>query len=252
MSVAVTLAVVGMVLVTAGIQRVAGFGFGMVLAPFVVVLIGAHEGVMFTNFISIFAPFVIMWWTWHEIQWRKALWISAAAAVVMPFFAWVSVISPSGPVYVIVAALVLLGLTTSTIVARLNARINGDWRLPQVLAGAAAGAGTVVGGVGAPPFTIYAVLSQWDIRHMVATLQPIWVVISVVSFGSKWLMDDGQLPDMPWWGWAGSAISMFLGMMLGQVVQRKVRERTVKRFVVLLSFAGALLALFTGLRMMFG
>lgn len=44
----------------------------------------------------------------------------------------------------------------------------------QIGAGVAIGLGPVLGGVGGPAATVYAVLSRWPALSMVATLQPLW------------------------------------------------------------------------------
>ena len=103
------IAVVAFVLLAATIQRVAGLGFGMILAPFMVVLIGAHEGIMLVNFLSIIAPALVLPRIWNHIEWRKVLWLGIPAILIMPLSAWVSVMSEAGPLYVVVAGLVLFG-----------------------------------------------------------------------------------------------------------------------------------------------
>ncbi|WP_237089902.1 TSUP family transporter [Nesterenkonia sp. PF2B19] len=104
MGIAMAVGVVAFVLLAATIQRIAGLGFGMILAPFLVVLIGAHEGVMLVNFLSIIAPVLVLPRIWDDIEWRKVLWLGIPAVLVMPAAAWVSVVSPAGPLYVVVAA----------------------------------------------------------------------------------------------------------------------------------------------------
>src|SRR5699024_12282064 len=60
-SVTLTLAfaLIALVLVCAIIQRVAGMGLGIVFAPYAVVLIGAHEGIMLANFLGGLMPIVM-------------------------------------------------------------------------------------------------------------------------------------------------------------------------------------------------
>lgn len=250
MSITVALTVVGLVLLSSIIQRIAGMGFGMILAPFIVVMLGAHEGIMLVNFLSIVAPVLVVPRVWPDIEWRRVMWIGVPAMAIMPAAAWLSVNSPAGPLYMLVAALVLFGLSSSLILRRINRRIDG--KAAQVITGIGSGAGTVLGGVGGPAVTIYAVLSRWPLISMIATLQPMWIMMSAVSFGSKLAFDDGQLPGLPWWAWVGSAAAIVLGIFVGEWVQRRVDEKLVRRLVVVLAFLGALLALATGLREMLG
>src|SRR5690625_7659737 len=95
--------------------------------------------------------------------------------------------------------LVLASLVISVALVRVHTTVDG--RTAQVITGIGSGLGTVLGGVGGPAVTVYAVLSRWPVLPMVATMQPLWIIISSVSFASKWAWDDGQLPDMRWWVW---------------------------------------------------
>src|SRR5690625_7210240 len=79
----------------------------------------------------------------------------------MPAAAWVSSISPPGPLYIVVALLVLASLVISVALVRVHTTVDG--RAAQVITGIGSGLGTVLGGVGGPAVTVYAVLSRWQI-----------------------------------------------------------------------------------------
>lgn len=239
-----TVLVCTLVLAISVIQRVAGSGFGLIMAPFLVVLLGPHEGVMLVNFLSLFPPLFIMGELWRYIEWRKFLWLTAWAVLMVPLGAMVTARSSPGLLSIAVGLMVLLGLVISLHFARSNRRIDGC--LVQAVAGAGAGLGTVLVGVGAPPLAIYTVVSRWPLRSMIATVQPLWFVISGVSFGSKWLFDEGQLPSLPWWGWAGAVLVIPVGIWAGQQAERILAKTVVQRVVVLLAVLGAVMALMTG------
>lgn len=88
---AVGIGVIVLVLVCAMIQRVVGLGLGMIMAPFAVIMLGAHEGVMLVNFLGGVTPMMMLPRIWRDIEWRKVAWIGLAAVVIMPAAAWVSV-----------------------------------------------------------------------------------------------------------------------------------------------------------------
>ncbi|MGP9537219.1 TSUP family transporter [Brachybacterium sp. AOP43-C2-M15] len=248
MSPALALSLIGLVLIAAVIQRVAGLGLGMLFAPYAVVLIGAHEGIMLANFLGTLMPILLLPRIWSQIEWSKVWWLGLPAVAVMPAAAWVSSISPPGPLYIVVAVLVLLSLVVSLALARVHTTVEG--RTAQVVTGIGSGLGTVLGGVGGPAVTVYAVLSRWPVLPMVATLQPLWILISSVSFASKWAWDDGQLPDMPWWVWLAIVVTVVVSIFLGEAVQKRLPEKAIRRLVLALGFVGALLALGTGLRLL--
>lgn len=218
------------------------------MAPFLVVLLDPHEGVMLANLLSLVPPFFIMWELRSHIEWRKFFWLSLGGLAIMMPAAWVSVQAPAGPLYIVVGAVVLAGLLASSIVA---GRVHVDGATLQTTTGATAGAGAVIAGVAAPPLTIYGMLSRWPLLPMIATMQPFWVVIAAASVGSKWYLGDGVVPGLPWWGWLGTLFAIPLGVWIGRLIQNAVDAKVVSRFVVGLAVVGALLALITGVRMTF-
>ncbi|WP_114853133.1 TSUP family transporter [Brachybacterium sp. YJGR34] len=251
MSLTVELALIGLVLACAIIQRVAGMGLGIVFAPYAVVLIGAHEGIMLANLLGGLVPLAILPRVWSRIDWKTVLWLGLPAVAVMPGAAWLSSISPPpAPLYLVVASLVLLSLLISLLLARVDRTVDG--RTAQVVTGIGTGLGTVLGGVGGPAVTVYAVLSRWPALPMVATLQPLWILVSLGSFGTKWAWDDGQLPHLPWWVWLAMLTAVVVSVGLGEKVQRRLPENGIQRLVIVLGFLGAALSLSTGMRLLLG
>lgn len=242
----ISLAILALVFATSGIQRVTGSGFGLILSPFVVLLIGAHEGVMLANFLSIFAPIFVMWRTWRLIEWKRLGWILLPALAVMPPAAWLSVHAHEGVLYVAVGSLVIFGILVSLVVHRVRLTLDGP--VTRISTGAAVGAGTVLAAVGAPATAIYTALSRWSIPVMIATVQPLWMTVSIVSFGTKWAIDDGQLPGLPWWAWIGSVAAIVGGMYAGEWVQRHMNDVALRRAVTAVALLGGILALSMGIR----
>ncbi len=239
------LAILGLVAFAAVIQRITGLGFAMVTAPFLVVMLGPQDGVLLTNFLSIVAPILMLPSVWRQIEWRRALWICAAGMAVVPPFGWVAAHSPPGPLYIVVASLVLVGLSLSVVLSR--ARTISDSRTARVLAGVGAGAGTVTAGVGGPAMTVYSVLTRWNVIGFAATLQPVWIAMAASAMLTKWGFSEDGVPALPWWVWTGCAVMIVLGLWAGALLQKRIPHELVRRTVIGLAFLGALLALFTGI-----
>lgn len=239
------LAIIGLVAFAAVVQRITGLGFAMVIAPFLVVLLGPHDGVMLTNFLSLVAPILMLGFVWQHIQWMRALWISAVAAAAIPLAGWVAALSPPGPLYIVVASLVLVGLSLSVALSRATAV--QDSRTARVLAGIGTGAGSVTAGVGGPAMTVYSVLTRWDVVTFAATLQPIWIVVASTSLATKWFFSEDGLPPLPWWVWLSCAVMIVAGLLVGTVLQKRIPHEIVRLTVIGLAFVGAVLALITGI-----
>jgi uncharacterized protein len=85
-----------------------------------------------------------------------------------------------------------------------------------------------------------------------ATVQPLWLVVSPASFGSKWAIDAGQLPGLPWWAWLGSVGAIVGGMYAGEWVQWHMNEVALRRAVTVVTLLGGILALGMGIRALAG
>lgn len=217
----------------------------MVLAPFLVVILGPQDGVMLTNFLALVAPVLMLGFVWKHIQWRRALWIGAVATATIPLGGWAAALSPPGPLYIVVASLVLVGLSLTVVLSR--AAAVRDSRTARVLAGIGTGAGAVTAGVGGPAMTVYSVLTRWDVVTFAATLQPIWIVVSFASLATKWGFSEDGLPGLPWWVWLSCAVMIVAGLLVGTVLQKRIPHEIVRRTVIGMAFAGAVLALITGI-----
>lgn len=244
------LLIFALVVVAAGLQRLTGVGFAMMLAPFLVVVIGPHGGVMLTNLLSVVAPILMLPLVWREIDWRKLAIIVPAAVLVMPVFGWLAAVSPQGPLYIVVACLVILGLTASLIASRIDTVLDGS--LTRTLTGVGVGGGVVLAGVGGPAITIYAVLSRWEVRSFAATMQPLWALMSVTGFLTKLTFSGNALPSFPWWFWAGCLAAILAGIWAGTGARLWVSDQLARRIVIMLAFVGAGLSLFMGIREVWG
>ena len=225
----VALAIIALVVLAAGLQRLTGIGFAMMLAPFLVVMIGPHGGVMLTNLLSIIAPTLMIPAVWKDIEWRKLAIIAPVAVLVMPFFGWLAATSPQGPLYMAVAVLVILGLSASLIVSRINTVI--DSSTTRALTGVGVGAGVILAGVGGPAMTIYAVLSRWGIRSFAATMQPLWTLMAVTGFLTKLSFSGNEVPVFPWWFWVGCLAAILMGMWIATGVRIWVNDQLARRTV---------------------
>src|SRR5690625_1966553 len=221
--------IIGLLVIAVVLQRLTGVGFAMMLAPFVVVMIGPHAGVMLTNVLAIVAPALVVPLVWKDIEWAKLAIIVPAALAVMPLFGWLAAATPQGPLYIVVAVLVILGLCVSLVASRSTRAVDG--RTARGLTGAGVGAGVVLAGVGGPAITIYAVLSRWRTHTFAATMQPMWVLVSIGGFGTKWLFSGDEVPVFPWWFWVGCLAAIFTGLLIAHGLRPWVSDLLARRTV---------------------
>lgn len=241
----VAVTIIALLVLAVVLQRLTGVGFAMMLAPFVVVMIGPHAGVMLTNVLAIVAPALVVPLVWKDIEWSKLAIIVPAALAVMPLFGWLAAATPQGPLYIVVAVLVILGLSVSLVASRSSRAVDGG--LARGLTGAGVGAGVVLAGVGGPAITIYTVLSRWRIRTFAATMQPMWVMVSIGGFGTKWAISGDEFPAFPWWFWVGCLAAILTGLLIAHVIRPWVSDLLARRTVIVLAFVGALTSLGMGI-----
>lgn len=240
------LAILCIVVLASGLQRLTGVGFAMMTAPFLVVLVGPHGGVMLTNLLTAVAPLLAIPLVWRDIEWSKLAIIAPVGILVMPFFGALAATAAPGPLYMVVAVLVISGLTCSLLIRRIKAVVDG--LTTRTLTGIGVGGGVVLAGVGGPAITIYAMLSRWEIRSFAATMQPLWVLMATGGFVSKLVFSGNEIPAMPWWFWFASLAAIVVGLSGATLMRSWIGDRLAQRTVMVLAFLGAGISLLIGVR----
>src|SRR5699024_12787094 len=101
---------------------------------------------------------------------------------------------------------VVVGLGAALLMRATVERISG--RSAQVLAGVGAGGGGVLAGVVGPAMTIYGVLSCWPVASFAASLQPMWILVSVATLASRYFIQGSTIPVLSWWAWVLTAVGI--------------------------------------------
>ncbi|MCV9993054.1 sulfite exporter TauE/SafE family protein [Paeniglutamicibacter sp. ZC-3] len=238
--------VLGMVVVGAIAQRVAGLGFAMLVSPFLVIALGAHQGVFLVNICGVLSSALIMPRVWKDIDWSMFRWLCSFSVFGSVAGALLAGGLPAAPLSIVVGAVVLAALLLSLILVRANVTVSGQ--VPKGSAGFLSGLTNSLAGVGGPAVSAYAVLARWPQRPFAATLQPFFVVTGLVTIGMKFITTPDQLPPLPLWAWIGVAVFIWAGVLIGEQVQRVVSDRHARFFVLCFAFFGAITALVSGLR----
>ncbi|GAA1497425.1 sulfite exporter TauE/SafE family protein [Paeniglutamicibacter kerguelensis] len=238
--------VLGMVVIGAIAQRVAGLGFAMLVSPFLVLALGAHQGVFLVNICGVVSSAIIVPRVWKDIDWSMFRWLTPFSIVGSVVGALLAGSLPQAPLSIIVGSVVLLALLLSLILVRADVTVSGQ--VPKAAAGFLSGATNSLAGVGGPAVSAYAVLARWPQRPFAATLQPFFVVTGLASIAMKFLTVPDQLPALPAWAWIAVAVFIWGGVLIGERVQRVVSDKHARFFVLCCAFVGAVTALVSGLR----
>ena len=231
--------------VATALQRITGLGFAMLTAPFAVVALGTHHGIMLTTVLALVASIFMLPGMWRDIDWPRVGWIGIPAAVSIVPAAWLGARIDGALIYLLVGVLVIIGLSVALLMRGTAQPVTN--RSAQVVAGVGAGVGGVLAGIGGPAMTVYGVISRWPVASFAASLQPIWIMISGATLlGRSWFMGS-TLPELSWWMWIVAAAGIAVGMWVGQRALGRVNDKVVFGIVIVLAMTGAALSVLTGI-----
>lgn len=226
-------------------QRIAGLGFALLVAPFLVLILGPHTGVLLANICTVVSSTLIVGRVWRDIDWSTYRWLAVPSLFGSVPGSILAVVVPSAPLSVTVGVVVLLALISSLVLQRSDVVVRGN--APKVAAGFLGGLTNAMAGAGGPAISAYAVLSRWPQRSFAATLQPFFVTIGTVTVVVKLLLDPSQAPALEAWMWIAIVLVIVTGIFLGEKLTRFVRDDQARRFVIVIAFIGAGLAVIKGL-----
>lgn len=233
-----------LVLLGAVAQRVAGLGFAMLASPFLVLLLGPHEGVLLVNICGVVSSVLITPRVWKDIDWMAYRWLAAFSVVGSVLGALIATRLESAVLSLSVGLIVLVALVLSVGLSRRSVAVGGPGL--RSAAGALSGLTSSMAGVGGPAVSAYAVLTRWDQRSFAATMQPFFATTGIVAVISKILLAPDQQLILPWWHWALIVAAILVGILGGERLQRHVRDRHARVFILVIAFAGALAAVAKG------
>lgn len=238
------LVILAAVLVGATLQRIAGMGLGLVVAPLLSVLLGPVTGVLISNAAGGFSALLVLVVLRGDVDWRR--FTRMAPLIVLGSILGALTVRAIGSAWleILVGATVLLALSWTLLV---GARVRPQGVSAALGAGTAAGFMNTTAGVAGPAMTVYAVATDWQQRSFAATLQPVFLLASVSALVSKGAL--GSVPAggvAPWWVWAMVAVAVATGVGLGGVGARWVSSGTARRAAVSIAMLGAVLTLARG------
>jgi uncharacterized membrane protein YfcA len=239
--------VVVLVAVVAGAlaQRLAGLGFGLLVAPVLVVLLGPFDGVMIVNLCGAVSSLLILSRVWRHVNWRRYFGLAASAITGVLPGAWLASHAPEAPLEICIGVLLILGLLASQRLNRSPWQASGP--VPMISLGFSSGLMNAAAGVGGPAITAYAIVTRWEQKGFGATLQPYFVTTGLSSLLTKYLFSGGHLPGLEGWQWLGILAAMIVGIVAGDLLSGKVQPGIIRRIVVMIAYAGAVSTMVKGM-----
>jgi uncharacterized membrane protein YfcA len=243
MEMTTTVLLLAIVVVGAGMQRITGLGFALVASPFVVLLIGAVDGVILVNLCGVAVSLVLSVRSFPYIDWRKYLILVSCAIIGILPGALIVKNVPNSWLDILVGVLILVGLSSAVLV---KARIAAHHRAPLAIAGVVSGAMNVTAGVGGPPLGIYGVLSGWEQKSFAATMQPTFFTIGSMSLIAKLSLSVTSPPPFSGLIWTALVVACLAGMGIGELLVNRVTPRASRMLLIGLASLGAATVLVRG------
>lgn len=218
-------------------QRITGMGFGLIAAPFLVIVLGPGLGVQLTQILSGLASAFVLatMWRYAEVKTAAVLMVFAILGLIPG--TWLIRNLDPAPLQVITGTLILIALLA--ILASERARVfKGP--VGQASAGFISGFMNVTAAVGGPAIVLYSLSTSWKHEAFVATSQLYFLFLNAAS-----LVAVG-LPSLPLKVLLLALGTMLSGLLLGNVLARKVSVRLARRLVIGVALAGAVSTIIKG------
>jgi len=232
------------VLIGAVGQRMIGMGWGLVVTPAVALVAGPLAAVLVVNLYGALACLIILPKVWREVDWRRLLWIAVPALAVMVPGLLLARGLDSDALRIAVGVIAVIGVAIS--VAFTSTARSHDGPGLRVATGTAIGVLNASVGMGAPAVGVYSLVSGWQDRTFVATMQPFWVLISGALVAVRPFVAPEGSPDWPLWAWLALALPVVAGVLLGNRLAHLVNRSVVRWAIIALSVLGGAALIVTG------
>lgn len=235
----ITLGLALAIFVGAVSQRATGMGFALLSAPFLVLVLGPVEGILAVNVAGCVANSLILVQVWRDVDWPRARVLVPMGAVGVVPGAFAVALLPEAPLTIVISLLVIVGLGATML-------LRGRTVPPSAALGAtggfASGFMNVTAGVGGPGVVVYARATGWEHKHFAATAQLHGLALGIVSLIAK-----RALPSFAVSGWVALLIALLTGLIVGELVSRRIDGSSAMRVVIVIALVGGFLALGRGL-----
>lgn len=227
---AILLAMLVVVFAAAAVQRVAGVGFALIVAPILVLLQGPQATAL-SNLLGASVCAVVLAGSWRDVDRRRALLLAPAGLLGVLPGVYLSRHLSQGPLQVTIGLIVLIGLGGAMVSRRLKLSPTTGTTLAS---GLASGFTTATAAVGGPALTFYAITTRWEQRSFAATVQISFLSQALLSLSLKGFAPlPGVLPLI------ALLAAMGAGTWTGLAVAGRVSAHSARTVAIVVALVGA-------------
>lgn len=231
-------------LVGASAQRMIGMGWGLVVTPVVALVAGPLAAVLVVNLYGALACLIILPRVWRDIDWQRLLWLAVPAVALMLPGLLLAKGLDTDALRIAVGIVAVIGVVVSVAFTSTARTLDGP--AVRVAAGSTIGLLNASVGMGAPAVGVYSLVSGWQDRTFVASMQPFWAIVSGIVVAVRPFVAPEGAPAWPWWGWLLAVAPVVAGVLLGDRLAHRVDRTVVRWAVIVCSLIGGLSLIVSG------
>jgi len=233
------------VLFAAFVRSLAGFGFALILAPLLLLILDPIVVVIINLFLGLLSHIVVVLWFLREVNLRRISPMIASSLLGIPLGAWIiSVIAPHimkiviGAVIICFAIPISIGFQKSFTSGKLTGGLAGF--LSGVLASSTS--------LGGPPVVLFMHSQNWTKRKILASLAAYFMFLN--SFSLLALSISGQMHVEILVTAASLVPAMLIGVRLGMMVFHRTDSRLFRFLSMFIVICAGILAVISGLEIL--
>lgn len=219
------------------IQAISGLGFGLLIVPPLVLVLGPKDAVIVSNVLATVLSLGLLWRQRADVQWRMASTLFAGSVVGMPLGLLVLVVASPVLLQLVIAISVLV----FTLLLMRGLRVDRGGLAGDLSVGVVSGVLRTSTSMSGPPVVIYLQGRGVASHHFRAALTAFFALsgsVSMVLFAASGQL-TGQiglevLPGIP---------ALAVGFFGGGLIYRHINEQRFRVFVYAILLVSALLAL---------
>ena len=225
-------------------QRATGMGFALASAPLAIIALGPLEGVLLMNLLGLPAAGLALFLLWRKIEWKVIL--PMFIPCVFGIFLGVWFLGEIDPALLEVAIGLALLLAVIITVKSPPLPSTTSLFIPATLTGLSSGFLNAVASIGGPPLVVFRNLKRWPPESFTPSIQPLLITMSGGSFLLKTWSGPVPLPTYSLASWLGLLAALGAGILLGQLIARKLSLEHTSKAITWLAILGSLATLIRG------
>lgn len=225
-------------------STVTGFGFALIAAPVLTLVMGPKETVVFVIIAGLLVRVVMMWRTWGQFEWSTVLVTSLGSFLGIIPGAYLLKVADANHLKILlgVALLLVTALMEFNFVPEVKNK-----NLGRTAAGFLSGFFSAATSISGPPIALYFLSEKMEKTLMRANMIWIFAIGGFATFGSFFVAGTFQGGDLLMLSLCVLP-TVLLGWWLGEKMFFRINQHLFKRIALLVVLAGGIMTLFSGIK----